>query len=177
MLSTVSCLHWRYLSVHCLDTLRLWLLSFQSCFWLYCADVLNCEFLNKQVTNTMLILIKRSWQKYCYILTSPVIVTPSIEKKPGGLEKQLGLRRFSCNLFSNYYSILIFSTEVKKTACLFSPRLTEASALPERTRETQKSNLFARISFHRGANWRTIHTCRGQVNNFLQLFNCLQQLF
>jgi len=36
MLSTVPCLHWRYLSVHCLDTIRLWLLSFQFCFWLYC---------------------------------------------------------------------------------------------------------------------------------------------
>ena len=36
MLSTVPCLHWRYLSVHCLDTLWLWLLSFQFCFWLYC---------------------------------------------------------------------------------------------------------------------------------------------
>ena len=38
MLSTVGlpCLHWRYLLVHCLDTLRLWLLSFQFCFWLYC---------------------------------------------------------------------------------------------------------------------------------------------
>ena len=49
MLSTVPCLHWRYLSVHCLDTLRLWLLSFQFCVWLYCTtySVLNCEFLHK----------------------------------------------------------------------------------------------------------------------------------
>jgi len=36
LLSTVPCLHWRYLSVHCFDTLRLWLLSFQFCFWLHC---------------------------------------------------------------------------------------------------------------------------------------------
>jgi len=58
MLSTVPCLHWRYLSVHCLDTLRLWLLSFQFCVWLYCTtySVLNCEFLCIRGTSMALCL-------------------------------------------------------------------------------------------------------------------------
>ena len=56
-------LYRRYLSVHCLiNTLRLWLLSFQFCFWMYC--------------------ILYSWARYTCIACSTAVA--AILRGPGG---------------------------------------------------------------------------------------------